>query len=138
MAQIKCKVCGCSTAPAADRRCGLCRKAKAATDAGTSYGKLQAMLYDLFGDSAEASADAFRICPVCRRTFFPHRNNQIYDNKLCAQRAASRKYYKAKKCNDAGHLGSGRSTGGTNGADIANQISRGTDSHDAVAPLQEK
>lgn len=110
MAQIYCQVCGCATAPAVDHRCRLCREAKAATDSGTSYGKLKASLFDLYGDIPDLPPDALRACPVCKRLFLPRRQNQVYDNRRCAQRAASKKYYK-RKHQDEGLKGSGLKKG---------------------------
>lgn len=106
MIQPRCKICGCITIPSPDHRCRLCREAKAATDAGSSYGKLKALMFDRFGDVPDLPGDALRTCPICRRMFLPARKNQIYDNKLCAQRAASKKYYRKRK--DEGLAGYGQ------------------------------
>lgn len=134
MAQTNCWVCGCSTAPSFDHRCRLCREAKAATDSGVSYGNLKAAMFALLGDLPDPPSDTLRTCPVCRRLFLPKRKNQIYDNRLCAQRAASKNYYKRKN-KDEGHKGSGLEEENDYGSDLTNQVGWRVDENDLVAPL---
>lgn len=81
-------------------------EAKAAADTGISYGRMKAILFALYGDVPEPSDKILRACPICKRLFLPKRQNQIYDNRLCAQRAASKNYYLRKR-KDEGHEGYG-------------------------------
>lgn len=97
-----CRICGCGCPKNPDRRCRLCRTAKAATDSGTSYGRMKAALFEKFGEMEELPEDFYMVCPVCKRLFVPSRYNQIYDSNRCAQKAASKRYYK-KKHSAAGH-----------------------------------
>lgn len=126
VAQMNCRVCGCVTAPAADQRCRLCRVAKAATDSGTSYGKLTASLFDRYGELPDLPQDMLRTCPVCKRLFLPKRQNQVYDNRLCAQRAASKNYYERRR-KDEGLKGSGRKEENDYGPNPSNQVGRRVD-----------
>ena len=81
-------------------------EAKAAADTGISYGKMKAILFSLYGDVPDPSDEILRACPICKRLFLPKRQNQIYDNRLCAQRAASKNYYLRKRKGE-GHEGYG-------------------------------
>ena len=130
-------MCGCTTTPAKDHRCRLCREAKAATDSGTSYGKLKAALFDLYGDLPDLPPEALRTCPMCNRLFLPKRQNQVYDNRLCAQRAASKNYYKRKR-KDEGLKGSGLKRENDYGPNPSNQNGGRVDKDDLVAPLPQK
>lgn len=134
MTQIYCRVCGCSTAPAMDHRCRLCREAKAATDSGLTYGELKAAMFDLLGDISDLPQDTLRTCPVCKRLFLPKRQNQIYDNRLCAQRTASKKYYE-RKHKDEGLKDSGLEKENDYGPNPSNQVGGRVDEDDLVTPL---
>ena len=137
MSQMYCRVCGCAAAPARDRRCRLCREARAATDSGTSYGKLKAALFDIYGDDPDLPHEAFRTCPICNRLFLPKRQNQLYDKRLCAQRAASKNYYRRKR-KDEGLKGSGQEKECKDGPNPSNQNGRRIDQDDVVTSLSEK
>lgn len=102
----RCQICGCIATRVTDNRCRLCMEAKAAADTGISYGKMKAILFSLYGDVPDPSDEILRACPICKRLFLPKRQNQIYDNRLCAQRAASKNYYLRKRKGE-GHEGYG-------------------------------
>lgn len=117
---IRCRICGSSSSVGADRRCRGCRLAKAATDAGTSYGRFAAQLYADFGELEELPPDLVRTCPMCKRLFRPGRKNQIYDCTACAQRAAAKNYYRRKKrdaCHRAPVVAQGGNIDGANTSD---------------------
>lgn len=91
-------------------------------------------MFDLLGDVLDLSQDTLRTCPVCKRLFLPKRQNQIYDNRLCAQRAASKKYYE-RKHKDEGLKGSGLKKENDYGPNPSNQVGGRVDEDDLVAPL---
>lgn len=134
MNPIYCRICGCATAPAPDQRCRLCREAKAATDSGSSYGRLKAAMYDLLGDLPDLPPETLRTCPMCNRLFLPKRQNQVYDNRLCAQRAASKNYYQRKR-KDEGLKGSGLEKEIDYGPDPSDQDGGRVDKDDFVTQM---
>lgn len=93
----RCRVCGVQAQTDRRGRCRLCREVKAAADAGTSYGRYKSDIYMRYGDQPEIPLDWYKECPICHKLFLPRRRNQIYDANACAQRAASKKYYKNKR-----------------------------------------
>lgn len=115
-----CRVCGVQTEVDRHGRCRLCREAKAASDAGMSYGRYKSELFMRYGDLLELPEDWIIQCPICGKLFLPKRKNQIYDSAACAQRAASRKYYQKRK--RAGHGAPAELTEDSHGADAADQI----------------
>ena len=96
----RCWVCGVQGQTDRQGRCRSCRESKAADDAGTSYGRYKARLYEQYGEQPDLPADFYRECPICHRVFLPRRKNQIYDVPACGQIAAARKYRQKQR---AGH-----------------------------------
>ena len=115
----RCRACGGSGTLDVHGRCRLCREAKAASDAGSSYGRYKSMIYMRYGDLPEIPDDWYLQCPVCKKVFLPRRKNQIYDCAACAQRAASKKYYTKRK--RAGHGAPAGNSEANYGADAADQ-----------------
>ena len=103
-------------------RCRLCREAKAAFDAGLSYGTYKGRLYISNGDMPELPSEFYKVCPFCKKIFLPKRKNQIYDTAACGQRMAATRYYKKR----VGHKAPALKTEERHGADIADQICRRT------------
>lgn len=93
-----CKICHSITAPlGADGRCRLCRDAKVASDAGTTYGKFKARLYERYGyipEEQQPSYNPFRTCPNCGKRFVPKRSNVIYCGAACGTQASRKRCQK--------------------------------------------
>lgn len=124
-----CRICGISTQVDRQGRCRLCREAKAAYDAGSSYGIYKSILYQKYGDQPELPPEFYRECPVCHRVFLPRRKNQIYDVPACGQIAAARKYRKKQR---AGPRASAELTEELYGANAADQNGGGADQDEFV------
>lgn len=130
-----CRICGIQADIDRQGRCRLCREAKAASDAGISYGRYKSIIFMRYGDQPEIPPDWYRECPVCHRIFLPSRKNKIYDSAACAQRAASKNYYKRQR---AGRRAPAEPMEDTDGADAADQISRRAHKDELVPENQKK
>lgn len=97
-----CKVCNSRCAEIGpDGRCRLCRDAKAASDAGMSYGKFKAMIYEKYGETREPPPDLYQTCPECGKIFIPQHRNRIYCCTNCQNRQNQRKWQQRKKKKEA-------------------------------------
>lgn len=85
---MRCRICRADVSELdSANRCSCCRIAKAATDQGTSYGKLMAQI-----GSGNAVSSDIRKCPRCGKLFLPKTKTQVYDCNQCAVLEAKRKY----------------------------------------------
>lgn len=90
---MRCRVCRADVAELdSSNRCRCCRIAKAATDQGTSYGKLMAQI----GSGSDVDSGILK-CPRCGKLFLPKTKTQIYDCNQCAVLEAKRKYRKRQR-----------------------------------------
>nr|DAP96473.1 MAG TPA: restriction endonuclease [Caudoviricetes sp.] len=130
----RCRICGTFGTTDRQGRCRLCREARAADDAGMSYGRYKSLLFQRYGEQPDLPLDWYRECPICHRLFLPKRKNHIYDTQACGQIAASRKYYKKR----AGLGAPAMTTEDNHGPDAADQDGGGTHQNEPVAQNQKK
>lgn len=97
-----CKVCLSRVAELGlDGRCRLCRDVKAATDAGMSYGRFKAVLYEKYGEMWETPPNLYHTCPECGKIVPFKHGNQIYCSVTCQKRRQQRKWAQRKREKEA-------------------------------------
>lgn len=96
-----CKICHAPTQELdAEGRCQLCRIAKAASDAGMTYGKYTAAVGSTLLVAQAPRFGAGRCaCDYCARPFFPKSQRQRFCSPACSEaghRAAAKSRYREK------------------------------------------
>ena len=97
---MACRICKASVKADPSGRCRCCRIAKAATDMGTSYGKLKAEIYEREGEQIDDDPN-IRQCKHCKKLFLKRNWNQIYCSMECAQAVAKKNYNKRQRAKAA-------------------------------------